>query len=200
MLQLIVVHIGWQDFHHEDGHRFVWTERTGYLSPYGRETLQISSDRERVRLRQPRIGRPWHDWGKHSTVGPYAGGKGGCDLVFSPRPKTRLLIWSEIATDKGAKARNGKADVGAAQEPGHVRLSEKMTGGVAIGAATQCDKIFSTGELSVLGPSDIDSKAPDRQGTDDKKTDSPRSVAFSSVTRHFLTSMISSNTASSLAS
>jgi hypothetical protein len=67
-----------------------------------------------------------------------------------------------------------------------------MTRGVAIGAATQCDKIFSAGELSVFGPSDIDNKAPDRQGTDDEKTDIPRSVAFSSVTRHVLPSIVSS--------
>jgi hypothetical protein len=63
---------------------------------------------------------------------------------------------------------------------------------VAIGAATQCDKIFSAGELSVFGPSDIDDKAPDRQGTDDEKTDIPRSVAFSPVTRHVLPSIVSS--------
>jgi hypothetical protein len=75
-----------------------------------------------------------------------------------------------------------------------------MTGGVAIGAATQCDKIFSAGELSVFGPSGIDNKAPDRQGTDGEKANFPRSVAFSSVTRHFLPSIISSNTASPLAS
>jgi hypothetical protein len=185
MLQQIVVHIGWQDFHHEDGHPVVWTEGTGYLSPHGRKTLQISRDRERVGFRQPRKGRVWHDWGKHSAVGPYTRGNGGYDLLSRPRSETCLLIWSEIAADKGATARNGEADVGAAQEPGHVRLSEKMTGGVTIGATTQCDKIFSAGELSIFGPSGIDNKAPDRQGTDDEKTDIPRSVTFSAVTRHF---------------
>jgi hypothetical protein len=108
MLQQTIVHIGWQDIHHEDGHLFVRSERTRHLLPYRRKALQVSSDRERVRFRQLRKGCPWHDWSKHSAVGSHTGGKRGCDLLSSPRPKTRLLIWSEIATDKGAEARNGK--------------------------------------------------------------------------------------------
>jgi integrase len=61
--------------------------------------------------------------------------------------------------------------------PAHKKLREHLW--------MRATSAVSAGELSVFGPSDIDDKAPDRQGTDDEKTDNPRSVAFSPVTRQF---------------
>src|SRR5262249_56121303 len=60
------------------------------------------------------------------------------------------LVGREIRSNEHAQAGNLQAHVGTSQEPGHVRLPEKMSGRVAIGASAEQHEVFSMRYLRAL--------------------------------------------------
>ena len=196
MLRQAVVHRGRQDIHHEDRHLVAWTERTGHLSFHRRQTLEIGSDREGVRSCHLRVGCIWHHRSKHSAVRPHAGRESVYDLLSRPRPKTCFLVRREIATDKDATPRDSETDVGAAQEMGHIGFPEQMTGCMAIGAATQRDKVLAAGDKRILSSRSTYDKRSNCQAGDRRQKEFSDLVAFLRYPRrvpHLSFSSITSN-------
>src|SRR6516162_386320 len=135
--------------HSEYGRFLIQNERTRDLVADRRQTAQILGDGADIGLRQPGICAPWHDWREDAAVRPNSRLNGGRDLVLGPIAKSRDLVGREIRSNEHAQAGNLQAHVGTSQEPGHIRLPEKMTGRVTVGASAELRQVFSNGLLAL---------------------------------------------------
>src|SRR6516164_3476359 len=144
---IVLARLFWRQYRHSEYGRFlIQTEQTRDLVADRRQTAQILDDGADIGLPQPGICAPWHDGREDAAVRPNSRLNGGRDLVLGPIAKSRDLVGS----NEHAEAGNLQAHVGTSQEPGHVRLSEKMTGRVAVGASAELHEVFSMGYLRAL--------------------------------------------------
>src|SRR5262245_48440144 len=150
--------------HSEYCRSLIQTERTRDLVADRWQTAQILDDCADIGLRQPGIGAPWHDGREDAAVRPNARSNGGRDLVLAPIAKSRALVGREIRRNEHAEAGNLQAHVGTSQEPGHVRLPEKMTGRVAVGAPAELHEVFSVGYLRALRAAASRNRVASRDG------------------------------------
>src|SRR5262249_35431280 len=64
------------------------------------------------------------------------------NLISGPATQPCADVRREVRANENPQAGHLKADVRPAQEPGHVRLPEKMTGRVAVGASSELHEIL----------------------------------------------------------
>src|SRR5262249_11022342 len=77
-----------------------------------------------------------------TTVGPDARLDGRHDLIGGPATQPCAVVGRKVWANENPQPGHLEADVRPAQEPGHVRLPEKMTGRVAVGASVKLHEIL----------------------------------------------------------